>query len=126
MKKYSIAVLIGFFLLAGLFFTNGALQGQDDTKMIGGPANPSAQTGWWSSIPYHFGVQHVDKADMTQIEAKNVAQMKVVDPTKLQAKGFPAIKAGDMVQVKRVNDKQAKIKLLPNGPEKTISITGTN
>jgi hypothetical protein len=122
MKKYSFAVLIGLFLVAGLFFANGVLQGQDDTKMIGGPANPSAQTGWWFSIPYKCGIQHVDKADIAQYEATNIAKMKVVDPTKLQAKGFPTIKAGDLVQVKRISDKQASIKLLPNGPEKTIDI----
>jgi hypothetical protein len=121
MKKYSFAVLIGLFLVAGLFFANGTLQGQDDTKMIGGPANPSAQTGWWFSIPSKCGIQHVDKADIAQYEATNIAQMKVVDPTKLKAKGFPAIKAGDLVQVKRISDKQAKIKLLPNGPEKTVN-----
>jgi hypothetical protein len=122
MQKYSFAVLIGLILIAGLFFTNRALQGQDDTKMIGSPANPSAQTGWWFSIPYHFGVEHIDKADIAQYEVSNIAKMKVVDPPKLQAKGFPTIKAGDMVQVKRVNDKQVKIKLLPNGPEIALNI----
>jgi hypothetical protein len=121
MKKYSIAVVIGLFLVAGLFFANGAVQGQDDTKMIGGPANPSAQTGWWFSIPFKCGIEHVDKADIAQYEATNIAQMKVVDPSKLKAKGFTAIKIGDMVQVKRITDKQAKIKLLPDGPEKTIN-----
>jgi hypothetical protein len=97
------------------------VQGQDDTKMIGGPANPSAQTGWWFSIPFKCGIEHVDKADIAQYEATNIAQMKVVDPSKLKAKGFTAIKIGDMVQVKRITDKQAKIKLLPDGPEKTIN-----
>jgi hypothetical protein len=121
MKKYSIAISIVILLIAGLTFTNGVLANQDDTKAIGGPGNPTAQTGWWFSVASKIGIQHVDKADLQQIAVQNIAKMKVVDPTILRQKGFPNIQAGEMVQVKRVTDKQAKVKLLPNGPEKSVN-----
>jgi hypothetical protein len=123
MKNRGFVISIGLFLATGLFFVNGELMGQKgDTNSIGGAANPSSQTGWFFAIPYHFGVQHLDKADIAQYETTNIAKMKVVDPAKLLAKGFTGIKIGDMVQVKRISDKQAKIKLLPDGPEKTVDV----
>jgi hypothetical protein len=121
MKKHSFVMSMVVLLVVGFFSANGVLVCQDNTNAIGGPANPTSQTGWWFSINSKVGIQHVDKADMAQIAAQNVAQMKVVDPVKLREKGFTNIKAGDMVQVKRVSEKQAKIKLLPDGPEKTIN-----
>jgi hypothetical protein len=122
MNRYSFAVLSILSAVAVLVFANGVLLGQGSTNPIGGPANPTAQTGWFSQIPYHFGVEHLDKADFAQYEAAHMAKMKVVDATKLKTKGFSTIKVGDLVQVIRVSDKQAKIKLLPNGPEKTVDI----
>jgi hypothetical protein len=121
MRKCSFVLTAVLFFVAGLFFTNSVLVGGDDTKQIGSPANPSVQTGWWFNIASKVGIEHVDKADMAQIATQNIAKMKVVNPAILQQKGFPNIQAGAMVQVKRVSDKQAKVKLLPDGPEKAVN-----
>lgn len=123
MQYHRIAVTIGLFMAMGLFLIHGELMGQKgNTDAIGGPGNSTVQTGWFFQISYHFGLQHVDMSDVAQYEATNIAKMKVVDPAKLLAKGFTGIKAGDIMQVKRISDKQAKIKLLPDGPEKTVSV----
>jgi hypothetical protein len=125
MKKYSFVVLIGLILVAGLLFTNSALLGKDgkgDTKLIGGAGAPAVQTGPWDNMMNIFGTAFKEHVNMKEVLANKTAEMKVVDPAKLLAKGFTNINAGDSVRVKLVNDKQAKIKLLPNGPEKTINI----
>jgi len=121
MKKKCFAVSIVVLFVAGLFFAADVLASKTgDTKAIGSPANPTVQTGWWYDIPSKLGITHVDKADLQQIASQNIAQMKVVDPAILKKKGFSNIQAGAMVQVIRVKDNQAKIKLLPNGPEKLV------
>jgi len=92
------------------------------TDAIGGPAKSTVQTGWWMGIPSSLGTLYEAALIAGELPQGNTALMVVNQPEILKSKGFTGIQQGTKIQVTLISETRAKVKVLPDGPEKEIAV----